>query len=106
MLTVIMVAARAASAWAGASGLFLVAGISGLVDATPVSLSVAAMSAQMVTPAVAIAAILLACISNTVLKSAMAWVIGGAPMGLRFLASSLAMIAACGAGWLIALRLG
>jgi uncharacterized membrane protein (DUF4010 family) len=106
MLTVIMVAARAASAWAGASGLFLVAGISGLVDATPVSLSVAAMSAQMVTPAVAIGAILLACISNTVLKSAMAWVIGGAPMGLRFLASSLAMIAACGAGWLIALRLG
>ena len=93
MLTVIMVAARAASAWAGASGLFLVAGISGLVDATPVSLSVAAMSAQMVTPAVAIGAILLACISNTVLKSAMAWVIGGAPMGLRFLASSLAMIA-------------
>jgi uncharacterized membrane protein (DUF4010 family) len=106
MLTVIMVAARAASAWAGASGLFLVAGISGLVDAAPISLSVATMSThQMVTPAVAIGAILLAAIANSVLKPAMAWAVGGAPMGLRFLASSLAMIAACGAGWIIALRL-
>jgi hypothetical protein len=40
-----------------------------------------------------------------VLKPAMALALGGAPMGLRFLAASLAMIAACGAGWLIAMRL-
>jgi uncharacterized membrane protein (DUF4010 family) len=106
LLTLIMVAARAAGAWAGASGLYLVAGISGLVDAAPISLSVATMSAhQAITPAVAVGAILLACISNSVLKPVMAWVIGGASMGLRFLAASLAMIAACGAGWFIALRL-
>ena len=60
---------------------------------------------QLVEPAVAIGAILLAAAVNTMLKPVMAWVIGGAPMGLRFLASSLAMIAACGAGWMIALRL-
>jgi len=35
----------------------------------------------------------------------MALALGGAPMGLRFLAASLAMIAACGVGWLIAMRL-
>jgi uncharacterized membrane protein (DUF4010 family) len=105
ILTAIMVAARAASAWAGASGLFLVAGISGLVDVDAISLSVATMSTrQIVTPTVAISAILLAAAVNTLLKPAMAWAIAGAPMGLRFLASSLAMIAACGAGWLIALR--
>lgn len=106
ILTAIMVAARAASAWAGASGLFLVAGISGLVDVDAISLSVATMSThRMVTPAVAISAILLAAAVNTVLKPALALAIGGAPMGLRFFASSLAMIAACGAGWLIALHL-
>jgi uncharacterized membrane protein (DUF4010 family) len=106
ILTVIMVAARAASAWAGASGLLLVAGISGLVDVDAISLSVATMSThQMVAPVVAISAILLAAVVNTVLKAVMALAIGGAPMGLRFFASSLAMIAACGAGWLLAVRL-
>jgi uncharacterized membrane protein (DUF4010 family) len=106
VLAVIMVAARAASAWAGASGLFLVAGISGLVDVDAISLSVATMSSlRMVTPAVAIEAILLAAAVNTLLKPAMALVIGGLPMGLRFLAGSLAMIAACGVGWLISVRL-
>jgi uncharacterized membrane protein (DUF4010 family) len=106
ILTAIMVAARAASAWAGASGLLLVAGISGLVDVDAISLSVATMSNhRLAAPEVAIGAILLAAVVNTLLKPAMALVIGGAPMGLRFLASSLAMIAACGAGWLIALHL-
>jgi len=106
ILTAIMVAARAASAWAGASGLLLVAGISGLVDVDAISLSVATMSThQMVAPALAIGAILLAAAVNTVLKPAMALALGGAPMGLRFLAASLAMIAACGVGWLIAMRL-
>ena len=106
ILTAIMVASRAASAWTGASGLLLVAGISGLVDVDAISLSVATMSMhQIVAPAVAISAILLAASVNTVLKPAMALVIGGAPMGLRFLVASLAMIAACSAGWLIALRL-
>jgi uncharacterized membrane protein (DUF4010 family) len=106
ILTAIIVAARAASAWAGASGLLLVAGISGLVDVDAISLSVATMSNhRLAAPDVAIAAILLAASVNTLLKPAMALVIGGAPMGLRFLAASLAMIAACVAGWLLAMHL-
>jgi hypothetical protein len=43
-------------------------------------------------------------IANTVLKSALALTIGGAAMGRRFLATSIAMVAACGAGWLIAIH--
>ncbi len=106
ILTAIMVAARAASAWAGPSGLLMVAGISGLVDVDAISLSVATMSIhRLAAPDVAISAILLAAAVNTLLKPTMALTIGGAPMGLRFLAASLAMIAACGAGWLIAMRL-
>jgi uncharacterized membrane protein (DUF4010 family) len=105
LLTVIMVISRAASAWAGASGLFLVAGISGLVDAAPVSLSAATMTThQMVTPTIAAGAILIAAASNTVLKSGVALFIGGVPMGLRFLAASIAMIAASGAGLLVAMH--
>ncbi len=106
LLTLIMFASRAASEWTGSSGLLLVAVISGLVDAAPISLSVASMNIHhIVAPTVAIGAILIGAAANTVLKSAMALAIGGAPMGLRFFASSLAMIAACGAGWLIAVRL-
>jgi uncharacterized membrane protein (DUF4010 family) len=105
LLTATMLVSRAASVWAGASGLFLVAGISGLLDAAPISLSVASMSVhQMITPTVAVSAILLGAAANTVLKSAIALVIGGASMGLRFLASSIAMIAASGAAWLVAIR--
>ena len=103
ILTAIMVASRAASAWAGESGLLLVAGISGLVDVDAISLSMAAMSThRLVAPAVAISAIVFAAAVNTLLKPVIALVIGGAPMGLRFLITSLAMIAGCGAGWLIA----
>jgi uncharacterized membrane protein (DUF4010 family) len=106
ILSAIMVVAHAASAWAGASGLLLVAGISGLVDVDAISLSVATMSIhQLVAPGVATGAILLAAVVNTVLKPAMALAIGGSSMGLRFLTASLAMIIACGAGWLIAMRL-
>lgn len=106
ILTAIMVAARAASAWAGPFGLLMVAGISGLVDVDAISLSVATMSIhRLAAPDVAVSAILLAAAVNTLLKPAMALLIGGAPMGLRFFASSLAMIVACVAGWLIAMRL-
>ncbi len=105
LLALIMVASRAASAWLGASGLMVVAGISGLVDAAPISLSVASMTIhQMLTPTVAVGAILLGAAANTVLKSAAALVIGGVPMGLRFLAASIVMIAASAAGWLVALH--
>jgi uncharacterized membrane protein (DUF4010 family) len=77
-----------------------------LVDVDAISLSVATMSIhRLAAPDVAVSAILLAAAVNTLLKPAMALLIGGAPIGLRFLAASLAMIAACGAGWLIAMRL-
>jgi uncharacterized membrane protein (DUF4010 family) len=105
LLTAILGASHAASAWAGTSGLYVVAGISGLADATPISLSAASMNTHhVIAPVIAVGAILIGMIANTVLKSALALTIGGAPMGLRFLATSMAMVAACGAGWLIAIH--
>src|SRR5580698_1569621 len=105
LLTVILGASHAASAWAGTSGLYVVAGISGLADATPISLSAASMNTHhVIAPVIAVGAILIGMIANTVLKSALALTIGGASMGLRFLATSMAMVAACGAGWLIAIH--
>jgi uncharacterized membrane protein (DUF4010 family) len=105
LLTAILGASHAASAWAGTSGLYVVAGISGLADATPISLSAAAMNSHhVIASAIAVGAILIGMIANTVLKSALALTIGGAAMGLRFLATSIAMVAACGAGWLISIH--
>jgi uncharacterized membrane protein (DUF4010 family) len=101
ILTVIMVVARAASAWAGGSGLLAVAALSGLVDVDAISLSVATMyTHQQITPAVAVGAILIAAGVNTVLKPALALAIDGTAFGLRFLLASLAMIAAGGAALL------
>ena len=106
ILAVIMVASRAASSWAGASGLLVVAGIAGLLDVDAISLSIATMYMhRLVDPAVAVSAILLAAAVNTLLKATMALVIGGTPMGLRFMAASLAMIATGAIGWHLALRL-
>ncbi len=105
ILTAIMVASHAASAWAGTSGLYVVAAISGLADATPIGLSAASMNThQVIAAGVAVGAILIGMIANTVLKSALALTIGGAAIGLRVLATSTAMVAACGAGWLIAIH--
>ena len=105
ILTAILAASRAASAWAGSYGLIAVAGLAGLIDVDAISLSVANLSIHhLVTPTVAAGAIVLAAVVNTMLKAAVALWIGGTPMGLRFLAASLAMAVACGAGWLIVLR--
>lgn len=106
LLTAILGASHAASAWAGTSGLYVVAGISGLADATPISLSAASMNTHhVIASAIAVGAILIGMIANTVLKAALALTIGGAALGLRFLATSVAMVAACGAGWVIAIHL-
>ncbi len=105
VLTAILIAARVASIYAGRSGLFAVAALSGLIDVDAISLSVATIfvhgGASRLT---AIGAILIAAASNTLLKPTLAIAVGGRKFGARFMIASLAMLVAGTLGLIALLR--
>jgi uncharacterized membrane protein (DUF4010 family) len=75
------------------TGLYAVAAIAGLTDVDAITLSMAqlAKSGDMHTPVVAI---VIAALSNTLVKCGMALAIGGAPLGKRLLAATAATLLA------------
>jgi uncharacterized membrane protein (DUF4010 family) len=90
-----MVLSRLASLFAGSAGVFALAAVSGIADVDPIALSMARHGADEIGMSAAAAAVLVALVSNTLSKTAMAAMIGGARMGLRFgLVSMIALSAA------------
>ncbi len=86
VLAPVMLLARALNVWGGDTGLYLLSGVSGLVDIDAIALSMATMTAKAETTAtVAQAAILLATIVNTLVKPAIAFTVGGRAVGVRLL---------------------
>jgi uncharacterized membrane protein (DUF4010 family) len=84
LLTVIMVGARAVGRWGGDRGLYLAAGAAGLADVDAIALSVASMwSHGEVSASAAATAVLIAAAVNTLMKSAIAFVLGGGRLGVR-----------------------
>lgn len=72
VLAVVIVLARALKEWVGDAGVFLVAAASGFVDVDAATLSLSRMAPQQIPAAVGVGAILLACVTNTVFKAAIA----------------------------------
>jgi len=102
ILAVIGVMAQAARTWMGSGGLYVLAAISGLVDAAPVSLSVATMVvAGQTSIAVAVRVILIAAAVNTALKPILAAMTGGARIGWRVLAVVACVIGAGAVGFVV-----
>ena len=93
-LAVVMVLSRVASLFAGRVGVFALAAVSGVADVDPIALSMARHGADEIGMSAAAVAVLVALVSNTLSKTAMAAMIGGAGMGLRFGAVSLIALAA------------
>jgi uncharacterized membrane protein (DUF4010 family) len=86
VLAPVMLLARALKVWGGDTGLYLLSGISGLVDIDAIALSLATMTANAQTStAVAQASILLATVVNTLVKPAIAFTVGGKAVGFRLL---------------------
>lgn len=77
---------------------FVLAGVSGLLDVDPITLSMAKLSATGVAQSVAVLAILIAAAANILAKSVLATAFGGTRLGLSLGASGLL---ACGAGGLV-----
>jgi uncharacterized membrane protein (DUF4010 family) len=101
LLATVMVLSRLATHFAGSSGAYALALISGVVDVDAIGLTMARLGASEIGAGPAAAAVLLALLSNTAAKVAMGWIIGGAGMGVRLTgASALAVAGALAAMWL------
>lgn len=94
LLTLIMFLARALGAWLGDAGVYLLALVSGTSDVDAVTLSVTRMAVGELDTQVAANAVLIAVIVNTVVKGALAAVVGGreliAPVTATLCATGLA----------------
>ncbi|HLO22021.1 MAG TPA: MgtC/SapB family protein [Methyloceanibacter sp.] len=83
------------------SGLYAVAALAGLTDVDAITLSMSEF-AQSGEARVAVIAIVIAAISNTIVKCAMAFVLGGAELGKKLIAATaLALAAGLAAAFLL-----
>jgi uncharacterized membrane protein (DUF4010 family) len=100
---IVTVAAKAAEAYLGAAGLYLAGALAGLTDVDAISLSMANL-AQTNRGILTIAqrTIVIAVISNTLVKCAMAAFMGAPALRRKILFVTVLLFAAAGAGTLIA----
>ena len=95
VLTALLFATKLATLKTGATGAYALAALSGLVDVDAISLSMARLGGSTISVATAANAILLAIAVNTIAKSCLAGLSGGATTGrLMLLISTLAIGAA------------
>lgn len=78
----ILVLSALTQQWLGAAGLYLTAAVSGLVDVDAINLSASNQAkAEQITPQVAALAVMIAVVSNSVVKAGIAWFGGGRAFG-------------------------
>jgi len=77
----VLLVAKAAQHWAGSAGLYLSAVLAGLTDVDAITLSVVDMHRGGLASATAATAIMLAALTNTVVKAGVAISVGGAAVG-------------------------
>ncbi|CAN5923310.1 MgtC/SapB family protein [soil metagenome] len=94
----VLLISRAAIEYVGASGLYLASALGGTTDVDAVTVSTAKLAEGGIDPAVATIAISIGIGVNTAVKTAMAAVIGGRPLGKRVAVTGILILIACGAG--------
>jgi len=102
LLAGVLVGSRAAALYLGVGGAYAAAGLAGLADVDAISLSMARLAEGELSRRAASNAIVIACLTNTASKGALAAALGGAALA-RKLVPALALAAAAG---LAALWLG
>lgn len=83
LLALVTLLGRALKAWAGTTGVLVLAAASGVADVDAITLSLSRMSQDELTPQVAVTGIVIAAAVNNLVKGGMAAVIGGPQLGLR-----------------------
>jgi uncharacterized membrane protein (DUF4010 family) len=99
LLAVVMLLGKALQELSGEAGVLVLAAASGVADVDAITLSLARMSGEDLALAVAAIGVVIAGAVNSLVKGAMAGVIGGRAVGLRV---ALPLAAAAGAGLLSA----
>lgn len=102
-LAVIMVAAKALTAWAGGWGAFGLAAVSGIADVDAITLTMSRLGGGELASETAAAAILLAAAVNTASKAGLGWFAGGAKPGLRLALGAALAIALGLAGFALSM---
>jgi len=106
LITLVLVLSKlAVNAWGG-RGLIATGALAGAADVDAVALSAAKLARGGLEPGTAALAVLVACGSNTGVKTVIAWTIGGAAFGRRLLPAVGVMGLAVAAGVFVAWKLG
>lgn len=90
----VLFVSKLANHYAGDAGLYLAGLVAGIADVDAIVLSMASLSGDSVTPTVAATVILIGTGSNTLVKAALAFSLGGRSYGARVAACLAAMLAA------------
>lgn len=101
LFAVVIVVSKAASAYAGERAIYLTGLLAGTTDVDAITLSVVDMAKRGLSEKAAVTTILIAVASNTMVKGALAFLLGGWALGRRALgAFGVAIVGAiCGMGW-------
>jgi len=83
LLAVLVVASHYLQQWAGEESLLLIAGAAGLVDVDAITLTMSRMAGTQISGHIAELAIIIAVVTNTVIKAGLAAVIGNGAMARR-----------------------
>ncbi|QGM96499.1 MgtC/SapB family protein [Methylocystis parvus] len=94
LLSAVMILAKIVTKFAGSAGAYALALLSGIADVDAISLAMASQGVTTIGAGAAALSVLLAILANTIVKSGIAWAIGGWGIGWRFsLASALSLAA-------------
>jgi uncharacterized membrane protein (DUF4010 family) len=91
---VVLLVVKLAQAYAPESGMYFVAGLAGMTDVDAITLSMAQFAGSGGAPGVAVNAITLAALTNTVVKAGMAVTLGGHGLRRPMLVSAPIIVAA------------
>ena len=98
LLAVIMLVAKLLAAQTGSAGVYVLAGISGIVDVDALTLSMTRLAGLQMPMIEASTAILIAAAANTLSKAVIATAVGGSRLGIAIGAVSALVIAALAGG--------
>lgn len=101
LLAGIMFLAEGARAWFGESGVYLLAGLSGLTDVDAITLSLARMAEKDLGAETASAGVILAAGVNTAVKGGLAAVVGGPRLGILVIAALTGVLLGGGGAWFL-----
>lgn len=82
LLAFVLLLTKAIQAWLGHTGIYLLAGISGVADVDAITISLARLAGTDLSIQVSSVAVVLATMVNTITKTILAMIIGGRTMGL------------------------